>query len=310
MKSNYLIAVVFVLLIISGIAVYYGRTGDKNIIQVTDFESCARAGYPVMESYPERCSTPLGTTFTRYIGNELEKSDLIRLDNPRPNQSISSPLELQGQARGFWFFEASFPARLLDANGTEIAVIPVTALGEWMTTEFVPFRTVLNFPKPTTATGTLILEKDNPSGLPAQADSLIVPVRFSSGQPQSTIVKVYFARSGQADDCGMVSAVSRDIPATAAIGRAALLELLKGPTSAEIQAGYLTSLNPGVVLKDLRIENGVARADFSEELDRGIGGSCRVTSIRAQITETLKQFNSVRDVVITINGREDDILQP
>lgn len=46
---------------------YYSRntsapTKDKNI---ASFEECAAAGYPIMESYPERCSVPGGETFTR-----------------------------------------------------------------------------------------------------------------------------------------------------------------------------------------------------------------------------------------------------
>jgi len=41
-----------------------------------------------------------------------------------------------------------------------------------------------------------------------------------------------------------------------------------------------------------------------------VGGSCRVSAIRAQIIETLKQFSTVKNVVISINGRTEDILQP
>ena len=58
------------------------------------------------------------------------------------------------------------------------AVIPAQAQSDWMTEEFVPFKAMLEFSAPTTATGTLVLEKDNPSGLPENADSLIVPVKF------------------------------------------------------------------------------------------------------------------------------------
>lgn len=34
---------------------------------VTNFDECAAAGYPIMESYPEQCRTPDGKTFTRQI---------------------------------------------------------------------------------------------------------------------------------------------------------------------------------------------------------------------------------------------------
>ncbi|MEK7625271.1 MAG: hypothetical protein AAB467_02885, partial [Patescibacteria group bacterium] len=36
-----------------------------------------------------------------------EKQNLIRLFEPQPNQSITSPVTLTGEARGNWFFEAS-----------------------------------------------------------------------------------------------------------------------------------------------------------------------------------------------------------
>ncbi|MBU3925210.1 GerMN domain-containing protein, partial [Patescibacteria group bacterium] len=56
--------------------------------------------------------------------------------------------------------------------------------------------------------------------------------------------------------------------------------------------------------------NGIAKVDFDERLEFQAGGSCRVAAIRAEITETLKQFPTVNNVVISINGRTEDILQP
>jgi len=104
--------------------------------------------------------------------------DLIYITAPLTSKKISSPLTVKGQARGNWYFEASFPVRLLDGNDTEIAVQPAQAQGEWMTTEYVPFEVVLNFVRPKTLIGTLILENDNPSGLPEHADEFRIPVRF------------------------------------------------------------------------------------------------------------------------------------
>jgi hypothetical protein len=112
---------------------------------------------------------------------EFVYKDLLRLETPQPNALISSPLTVKGEARGFWFFEASFPVRLLDGNGREIALNPpyIMTASEWMTEDFVPFEATLTFEMPQTDTGTLILEKDNPSGLPEHADSVSIPVRFA-----------------------------------------------------------------------------------------------------------------------------------
>ncbi len=113
------------------------------------------------------------------IGNALEKQDLIKLDTPKPNEVIQSPLAIEGEARGYWFFEASFPAKLLDEKGKELGRAIVQAQSDWMTENFVRFRATLEFQKSTTGKGTLILEKDNPSGLPENADWLEIPVNFS-----------------------------------------------------------------------------------------------------------------------------------
>lgn len=113
------------------------------------------------------------------------KADLITLSIPAPLVQIESGVSVTGQARGGWFFEGSFPVVLTDWDGKIIAEGPATAQGEWMTSEFVPFSATLSFVSPYTAgdpdfmsRGTLILKKDNPSGLPENDDALEVPVRF------------------------------------------------------------------------------------------------------------------------------------
>jgi hypothetical protein len=94
------------------------------------------------------------------------------------NAVVTSPLIVTGEARGTWYFEASFPVFLLDANRAEVAVVPAQAQGEWMTENFVPFITTLNFTPPATDTGFVVFKKDNPSGLPEHDASVEVLVRF------------------------------------------------------------------------------------------------------------------------------------
>ncbi len=303
--------VALAVLVVAIIFAMLSKDSDEGkVVTISTFEECVAAGYPVMESYPQQCKTPDGKNFTEEIGNAMEKSDLIRLESPRPNQTISSPLEIKGEARGNWYFEASFPAKLFDATGKQLAVIPIQAQGEWMTTDFVPFKATMSFPASTTETGTLVLEKDNASGLPENDDSLIIPIRFAQVAEGDVTVKAFFGNSSKGAECEKVVAVSRQIPKTAAIGRAAILELLEGPTAQETSAGYLSSINTGTALNTLTIVNGVARADFTEELDSGVAGSCRVSAIRSQIVETLKQFPTVKEVIISISGKSEDILQP
>ncbi len=151
---------------------------NQKSAKTTTFDECVLNGNPIQESYPPRCTTKTGQTFTQGIGNELEKNDLITIQNPRPNQIVKSPLEIRGAARGTWFFEASFPIKLLDKQGNIIAEIHAEATEDWMTDEFVPYKANLEF-KTIATHGVLILEKNNPSGLPENEDKLEVPIKFN-----------------------------------------------------------------------------------------------------------------------------------
>jgi len=112
--------------------------------------------------------------------NQVEKAEeMIKISSPKPGDTISSPLLIKGEARGTWYFEASFPVKLLDADGNIIAVHYAQAQGEWMTDEFVSFTSELIFKTPQTETGTLVLQKDNPSSLEENDASIEIPVRFA-----------------------------------------------------------------------------------------------------------------------------------
>ncbi len=107
------------------------------------------------------------------------KADVIVVDSLKPGDAVTSPLTVTGKAKG-WYFEATFPVQLLDANGAVLASGPAQAQSEWTTPDFVPFKITLTFAPPTTATGTLVFRKDNPSGLPEHDDEMRLPVRFTA----------------------------------------------------------------------------------------------------------------------------------
>ena len=146
-----------------------------------DGSSVGRVG-PNCEFAP--CPTPEVGTGEGSAPDDVEvqiaaKSNLIVLSKPELFEIITSPLTITGKARGTWFFEGSFPVILVNWDGLIIAQGVATAQGDWMTEGFVPFTATLKFEKPTNGTaGTLILRKDNPSGLPEHDDALEVPIRF------------------------------------------------------------------------------------------------------------------------------------
>lgn len=83
-----------------------------------------------------------------------------------------------GSVVGTWYFEASFPVILKDANGKILIETTAKALSDWMTTSTVPFSANLTFATSTASSGVLILKKDNPSGLPEKDKQIEIPVTF------------------------------------------------------------------------------------------------------------------------------------
>ncbi len=252
-----------------------------------------------LKSVPNRANTP-----------DIPKADIVVL-TPQPNEIIKSPLEVRGEARGMWFFEANLRVNLLDSEGTIIVATNGMAEGEWMTSDFVPFKAIVDFPTPKTLTGILRILNDNPSGLPENEKSFNVPVKFSKTISETASVKMFFSNSKFPNgvDCNETYELTRIIPKTQAVAEAAINQLILGVTDSEKQKGYFTSIPQGVKLQKITLDKGILKVDFSEELDK-TGGSCRVTAIRSQIIQTGKQFPTVKDVIISINGRTEDILQP
>lgn len=138
---------------------------------------------PSIETPPENLIiTPEAATTLPTIKESTVTTtqEMITVNTPVPNAQVTSPLEITGSARGNWYFEASFPIRLVDMDGNIIATSHAQAQGDWMTENFVPFTSTLTWASTsTTATsGVLILMRDNPSGLPEHDTQIEIPVVF------------------------------------------------------------------------------------------------------------------------------------
>lgn len=102
----------------------------------------------------------------------------MRVIVPRPYDVIKSPIKIQGEAKGMWYSEGSFPVSIVSENGAVLGRGIAEAKGDWMTTEFVPFEATINFIVSSDATGSVVLSKDNPSGLPENDAQILIPIRF------------------------------------------------------------------------------------------------------------------------------------
>lgn len=225
---------------------------------------------------------------------------------PAPGDEIGLPLFVIGEAR---VFENNLNYRLKDGNGS-ILVENFTTADAPDIGQYGMFYVDASYPEPKGANGTLeVFDYSAKDG--SEIDKVIIPIRFK--KVEAIIVKAFFGNNVKnpgADDCRAVFPVDRRVPKTEAVARAALGELLRGVTGGEAKGGYFTSINSGVKINSIVIENGTAKVDFDETLEQSVGGSCRVAAISAQITQTLKQFPTIKNVVISINGRTEDILQP
>ncbi len=103
----------------------------------------------------------------------------VHLEGLSAGQTIKSPLVVNGQARGVWFFEGLLGISLLDGKGQQLAQSEGRALANFKTINYVPFRALLEFSQPATATGTLIIKRlAAPAG---QKNEFIfkLPVKFA-----------------------------------------------------------------------------------------------------------------------------------
>jgi hypothetical protein len=118
---------------------------------------------------------------------------------------------------------------------------------------------------------------------------------------ETTRVLAYLLRGEE------VGAVAREVPRTTAVARAAIEELLKGPTETEAEAGIGGTAIPtgtrllGLTVSDSGRARGLATVDLSGEFDDG-GGSASMFARLAQVVFTLTQFPAVRAVDFEIDG--------
>ncbi|KKQ80408.1 MAG: hypothetical protein UT02_C0009G0006 [Parcubacteria group bacterium GW2011_GWC2_38_7] len=132
-------------------------------------------------------------------------------------------------------------------------------------------------------------------------------------EPEVVAVKIYYSNSVTNPamlDCSLVFPVDRAVVGREKIYEETVNQLLLGPSKSEEQNGYKNLIPAETRLNFVKFSNGVMQVDFDKTLDQNIGGSCLVSAIRAQIESTVRQWPEVKEVLISIDGVSDTILQP
>jgi hypothetical protein len=240
-------------------------------------------------------------------GESASVSQNVIVSSLVKNATLANPFVILGRAR---VFENQVSWRVRDGHGRTLAS------GSALTNapepgRFGQFRVRAFFDRlPETSAGKLEVYTLAASNGTEQ-DIVSIPVAFT----QKVIpVKAFFSNiknDPQTLDCGKVYAATRRVPLTENVAEAAMLELLKGPSSAEQSVGFRTSVYPGTTLRSISVKDGTATVDFSKEFLNAVAGSCHVAALSAQVSETLKQFPSVQNVKILVEGQDAaDKIQP
>lgn len=228
----------------------------------------------------------------------------IIINKPLSNDVVFSPLEIAGRAR---VFEGNILFRLKDNWGKVVATSTTTALAGAPDWGFYSGK--LTFDLPTTPIGSLEVWTLSPKD-GSEQNLIRLPIRFK--EYKKPIIKVYF-NNIEADqkltDCRKVYPVEREVGPENSPIVSAIDELLKGLTDKDKNNGFITNIpEKDVKLQKLELKDNIAYIDFNPALQAGVAGSCKVNGIRAQITETLKQFPEIKDVVISIEGKTEGVL--
>lgn len=264
----------------------------------------------VLWLYGRSSKLPL-VDYVPLINNSHKSVESVIVTSPLAGATISSPVTIKGQARGWWFFEASFPIKIIDANGQLLGIVPAQAQTDWMTTDFVPFEVSVEFSQPSTSSGFIVLLKDNPSGLPENDAEVRVPVQFklalgNSENIQRTIKLYYYNPSRDQDAQGNIQCsqqglveVERQIPISQSPIKDTLELFLNSPLSDDDKALGLTSEFPlsGVSLNSLSLHNGNLTVQLLDAENKIAGGSCRVSILKEQLEAVVKQFPEVVSVI-------------
>ena len=149
--------IVLIGVIVLSIATVFVLYGSRNLSEA-----------PTLEDQAATSTAPAAT----YTG---ASEDDIVVTSPAAGGEVQGTLHLTGEARGHWYFEASFPVEVLAADGSSLVEAPVSADGDWMTVDFVPFSADIDL-SGYEGDATVVLHRDNPSGVADFDASVSIPI--------------------------------------------------------------------------------------------------------------------------------------
>ncbi|GIU93143.1 MAG: hypothetical protein KatS3mg011_2049 [Acidimicrobiia bacterium] len=175
-----------------------------------------------------------------------------------------------------------------------------------------PLTTIAGDPVVTTPTITTTSEAptttDGSHG-PGSTTTTEVTSTTTTTIPPTTDVVAYFLidQGGTRGRPGpFLVPVLRRVPQTVGVARAALEQLISGPTASEQKAGIASAVPPGTLLLGVSIADGTAVVDLSADFDAG-GGTFSQRARLAQLVFTLTRFPTVDRVELRLDGEPVEV---
>ena len=144
----------------------------------------------------------------------------------------------------------------------------------------------------------------------------ILVAAFSSAAFGQRTIKVYFHNEKQnpnQTDCNKVFPVTRTIPDTFGVAKAALEELFKGTTKEEEEKDFLgfPPAETKGILKSVNVKNDAAYVNFTEKVYEQLGTATTSCGggFFAMVEKTLMQFQNIKKVFYAIEGKPGDFYE-
>lgn len=145
----------------------------------------------------------------------------------------------------------------------------------------------------------------------SKIDIAEVPLSFNKNLKD--YYEVYFSNSklDPETSCLKVFPIKKPVGNGELSLRKSIDALLQGPTEKDKEDGYFTNIPDNVKVNKIERTGITVKVDFNKDIQNGVGGSCRVSAIRAQIVRTVLAFDrSIRSVIISVEGDSESALQP
>lgn len=217
--------------------------------------------------------------------------------SPKSGDTITGPLVIKGYIPKSWTFEGQFQMKLLDSQRRIIIQdrVPV----EWDNEnkkDTLYFVESYNYHTSATS-GFLVLENDNPSGLPEKQKNIEILVNFSKPPPDTVYLFLYNPEEDKKIcDCVACQVV---LPEPVKIAHT------ETPIKDTLNL-LAKKMHPDFYVKSLNLKNNILTIEFPVIDSFTSGGSCIQGINLLQVVKTAKQFPEVKFGKVI----PDEIFQP